>query len=61
MSGKMKAHRYEKLNFFHSDISISASADKWLQTQRTCLPAFGWLERTHTTFSEYDRAGSRKD
>jgi hypothetical protein len=34
MSGKMKGHRYEKLNFFHSDISISASADKWLQAQR---------------------------
>ena len=57
----MKGQRYEKLDSFHSDISISASADKWLQTQRTCLPAFGWLERTHTAFSQYDRADSRND
>ena len=57
----MKGHRYEKVDFFHSDISISTSGDKWLQTQRTCLPAFGWLERTHTTFSEDDPADSRKD
>ena len=57
----MKGHRYEKLNFFHSDISISTSADKWLRMQTSCLTGFGWFERTHTTFIEHDRADSGND